>query len=763
MGISVKQLNSAFDLEQQPLRHQLPTSPSSLSQQSHQQPIYSNQPSISSPRTNFPPDDGFDRKHSFSSRRSNTSDTSMEYSSKRSHSFVVRTFSTPMKCHHCTSLMIGLTRQGVVCEYCNFSCHVHCCPKVPTHCLMPGEQSKRPLGIDPTRGIGTAYEGYVKTPKQGVIKRGWMRQFVVVCDFKLFLYDEERNNGQPSVQVSQVLDMRDPEFSVSMVRETDVIHANKKDVPCIFRITTSLINDGSKLITLMLADTESERSKWVTALSELHRILKKNSLPNTAIYRVKEVLDSSLSIIRNSICAAIIDRDRILIGNDEGLYCVELDCFEFIRIGESKKIIQIWYIQTEQLLVILCGKQRHIRLLPIRALEVPDVDWIKVADSKNCSAACTGIIRYGAPQNIYGLAIAIKKPNNTLIVLYEIDRNKQRHHKLFEFTVNMNVQNMKILSDGRLAIGYQGGFTAYHLQADAAKMPLVHPDNNLSHFLTYSNIDTWLVVEVNSSQNENNDSGESNEYLLVFQTLAIYVDQQGRKTRSTEIMYPATPTFITHENEFLLVYSEMHLDIFNIETTEWVQSIGLKKSKPLCNDGSLTMMMMNDSPYIVYLANMINREILDTGSVERSIPRRRFSLRESSRMRTAATDRRSKMISAPSNFNHVSHMGPGIQQKFVDLPTTIETADLVDGSGVQQRASLRQAPPRPTTMPPQSNLRKSMSNVRPKDTPPSLPHSPSPLGSMSSLAESILKVAERQSESLKSSRLSSSSSELSES
>lgn len=100
-------------------------------------------------------------------------------------------------------------------------------------------------------------------------------------------------------------------------------------------------------------------------------------------------------------------------------------------------------------------------------------------------------------------------------------------------------------------------------------------------------------------------------------------------------------------------------------------------------------------------------------------------------------------------------MGPGIQQKFVDLPTTIETAD-------DPRAnSLRQAPQRPTTMPPQTNLRKSMSNVRPKETPPSLPHSPSPLGSMSSLAESILKVAERQSESLKSSRLSSSSSELS--
>lgn len=183
-----------------------------------------------------------------------------------------------------------------------------------------------------------------------------MRQFVVVCDFKLFLYDISADrNALPSVHVAQVLDMRDPQFSVSSVKDSDVIHANKKDIPCIFKvsgtsslqllklliflithfqITTSLMEPpGPRNSTLMLADSEGEKNKWVVALSELHRIMKRNNLPNTTVLIARELIDSSVTLLRNALSAAIIDPDRIVIGAEEGLYCVDLDrsgkCFMF--------------------------------------------------------------------------------------------------------------------------------------------------------------------------------------------------------------------------------------------------------------------------------------------------------------------------------------------------------------------------------------------------------------------------------------------------
>lgn len=60
-----------------------------------------------------------------------------------------------------------------------------------------------------------------------------------------------------------------------------------------------------KNYTLMLADTESEKSKWVVALSELHRILKRNNLPNTMVSTRTIAVVSDIESVEWSVIAVI--------------------------------------------------------------------------------------------------------------------------------------------------------------------------------------------------------------------------------------------------------------------------------------------------------------------------------------------------------------------------------------------------------------------------------------------------------------------------
>lgn len=595
------------------------------------------------------------------------------------HHFLVRTFSSPLKCNHCTSLMVGLTRQGVVCEVCGFFCHVGCKDKVPAICPVPADQSKRPLGIDPTRGIGTAYEGYVKVPKPGGVKKGWFRQFVVVCDFKLFLYDISADkNALPSVFVSQVLDMRDVNFEVTPVKDSDVIHANRRDLACIFRVTTSLVDlPGFRNHTLMLAETETEKTKWVVALNELHRILRRNRLPCRATLRAKHVLEPTLPLVKSAMSAAIIDSDRLVVGTDDALYCVDLDCEEISRVGDGKKIWQMEYISDEQLMVVLAGKQRQIRLVPIRALDADDVEWTKITDTKGCIAFAIGHLRPGSSQPTYCLCVAVKRQ----VIIYEINRTRGRHRRLREILLPGPPQCVDVLNDGRLAVGVPSGFTIYSLAGDQHPQSLVHPDSQTLGFLAYNPVDALCCVQL-----------PRGEYLLVFSTLGLYVNLDGRKSREKEILFPAIPLAVAHCDGQLLVFTETQVDVFDCSSADWVQTMNVRRARPLCRSGVLALACLPDLPHLIYLSSQLRETPLlrldqgRPGAVTGGRhPRRRFSYRpdhssraNSQRTSTTDRDRRSKLISLPSNFNHISHMGPGdgIQiQRLMDLPTTLHTAE----------------------------------------------------------------------------------------
>uniref|UniRef100_A0A673SZ46 non-specific serine/threonine protein kinase n=1 Tax=Suricata suricatta TaxID=37032 RepID=A0A673SZ46_SURSU len=587
---------------------------------------------------------------------------------RKTHQFFVKSFTTPTRCHQCTSLMVGLIRQGCSCEVCGFSCHITCVNKAPTACPVPPEQTKGPLGIDPQKGIGTAYEGHVRIPKPAGVKKGWQRALAVVCDFKLFLYDvPEGKASQPSVVVSQVIDMRDEEFSVSSVLASDVIHASRKDIPCIFRVTASQLSaSDSRCSILMLAESESERNKWVGVLSELHKILKKSKFRDRSVYVPKEAYDSTLPLIKTTQAAAIIDHERIALGNEEGLFVVHVTKDEIIRVGDNKKVHQIELIPSDQLVVVISGRNRHVRLFPMSALDGRETEFYKLAETKGCQTITSGKVCHGA---LTCLCVAMKRQ----VLCYELFQSKTRHRKFKEIQVPYNVQWMAIFSE-QLCVGFQSGFLRYPLSGEGGPYSLLHSNDHTLSFIAHQPMDAMCAVEISSK-----------EYLLCFNSVGVYTDCQGRRSRQQELVWPASPSSCCYSAPYLSVYSENAVDIFDVNSMEWIQTLPLKKVRPLNSEGSLNLLGL-ETIRLIYFKNkmaegdeLVVPETSDNSRKQmvRNINnKRRYSFRvpeeervQQRREMLRDPEMRNKLISNPTNFNHIAHMGPGDGiQILKDLP-----------------------------------------------------------------------------------------------
>ncbi|XP_055343191.1 serine/threonine-protein kinase MRCK alpha-like [Paramacrobiotus metropolitanus] len=613
------------------------------------------------------------------------------------HKFSVETFSQPTKCIACSSLLVGLMRQGYSCGVCGISCHTHCLNQVPGQCPPHPNQAKRPLGIDPKRGVGTAYEGYLRVPKAGGVKKGWVKQFVVICDFKLFLYDViPEKKDQPNIVVWQVLDMRDEDFTVSGVSDEDVIHANKKDVNNIFKVTTTLVNPpGFSNQMLFLADNKGDKDKWIIALTELHRILRKNIIPTKTIFRPKEIVDESLNIVKTFTSAAILDRSRLVAGGEEGLFCIDVEKEEVLKIGDTRKITQVEYVDEEQLVIIASGKQHCIRLIPTGALDGYGVDWVKLTDTRGCHCFCVGRL---TRTHRYVLCVAMKRH----ILVYEITRDKGRHRKLREISVDYSPQCLDVRRD-KLFVGFQSTFGVFSLEDDTANYLLTRDfygtrddASSVPRFLLQSSLNALMAVDITEK-----------EYLFVFDGLGLYLDERGRHCRTKEIMFTAPPLHIAFFRPYLIVYTENHIAVYDVNSGDWVQTLNMKRARPLSRDGSLNLVCPSDSPLIVYLRELqapadliMPREVpvyqpapdrrrstsASRAGVQRkhrrwSVKSREFAGRQN--LSRLPVERRSRLISGPSDFSHVSHVGPADRTQIQQLMDHRNTDRRVSGSNLR--------------------------------------------------------------------------------
>ncbi|XP_057303802.1 serine/threonine-protein kinase MRCK alpha-like [Hydractinia symbiolongicarpus] len=568
------------------------------------------------------------------------------------HRLMSKNFPAPTKCHNCMSIMIGHTRQGMVCEVCSYHCHMHCVNDAPKSCPVPQQLlTNRPLGIDPKKGTGTAHESFVRIPKPGGVKRGWMRAYAVVCDFKVLLY-ETSGEKTPTNELIEVIDMKDEGFSVSSVLSSDVIHANKRDVPSIFKISVSgLGQNASPFNQLVLCSNESERHKWVAMLQELVQLFNKtHGADRKNEVQGLEICDNSMQIIRSAASSAIINPEKVVFGTDDGLYAYELTKEIISRIDDVKKVIQVEMIAEEQLLIVLGGKQRHIRLYPLSVVEGHEIEPIKIPESKGALSFATGSIRNGS---CTCLCVGQKKS----AMLYELNRTKNRYRKIRDVPFNLTCQWLGILRS-KLIIGYPSGFVCADIIKEGPMQRLVSPEDSSLKFLASMNIEALLVADV-----------EQDEYLLCFRDFALYVNESGVRTRSKEISWPTPITSLAFNKPYIQAYSDRGIDLFDTVSGLWLQTLQIPKAQPLSRSGVLNFVALVDQQSVIYVkrtdkpdelsvkSNQGKRAVAAIYRLKQTKKRLSFKTRES--LKAEEADLMSKLISGPSNFSHVSHMGPG--------------------------------------------------------------------------------------------------------
>ncbi|XP_058518802.1 serine/threonine-protein kinase MRCK gamma isoform X2 [Ochotona princeps] len=574
-----------------------------------------------------------------------------------SHSLHPRSFPSPTKCLRCTSLMLGLGRQGLGCDACGYFCHSACASQAPP-CPVPPDLLHTALGVHPDTGTGTAYEGFLSVPRPSGVRRGWQRVFAALSDSRLLLFDAPDSRLSPaSGALLQALDLRDPQFSATPVLASDVIHAQSRDLPRIFRVTASqLAVPPTTCTVLLLAESEGERARWLQVLGELQQLLLDTWPRPRPVYILKEAYDNGLPLLPHTLCAAVIDPERLALGTEEGLFVIHLHSNDIFQVGDCRRVQRLAVCPTAGLLVALCGRGPSVRLFSLAELESAEAAGTKIVESRGCQALAAGrILQARTPV----ICVAVKRQ----VLCYQLGPGPGPwQRRIRELQAPGPVQSLGLLGD-RLCVGAAGAFALYPLLNEAAPLALgagLAPEElppargGLGEALG--------AVELSLS-----------EILLLFTTAGVYVDSTGRKSRSHELLWPAAPTGWGYAAPYLTVFSENSLDVFDVRRAEWVQTVPLKKVRPLNPEGSL-FLYGTEKVRLTYLRNPLAEkdefhipDLTDNSRRQlfRSKSKRRFFFRLSEEQKLQQRREmlkdpfvRSKFISPPTNFNHLVHVGP---------------------------------------------------------------------------------------------------------
>ncbi|CAF1604998.1 unnamed protein product [Adineta ricciae] len=575
------------------------------------------------------------------------------------HDFALVNFRLPSICHYCRYALIGIIRQGFVCQRCAIVCHSECMEKIQTVCDLPNRDRNR---------INLLEQHIVRIPKSDDLRKEWKKCQLLTTDTKVLFYDLAIDKNITWPRPCLILDVSDHKFHVDSIALSDPIDRNKTDLTAIFKISVTKTSAPQRTKHLYISATNSsEKDQYIERL----KALQQKASNDRENFHLKEIRDTNT---RKVTAALILNQNRFLLSSEDGIYLYDLstDCntkqltqiliiFAFLLLVfqklYDKKVFQLSLVSENQLLLILSGKERMIRIKSFKHLldhSSSSLDT-KIPESKNATVFAID------PQSLT-LCVAIKN----CIHLYKIFAKPQPYPykhlcdlHTTQIITYLDISTLKINKQDERVIwyGYASTFLAQRIDKQYPSVELLREKDPTLKYLLGRNLEILRVIAVKNSSS-------TDELLLVYRKIGVYINfLTGMRTRHQELMWTSLPNSTSYSEPYLFLYSEKSIDIYDVSSGIWLQSFPLSKTSPLTLDGSISI--SNDEELYQNHTKLIHI----THKTHSQIPLNLVKRMPSSPLSLRITSSRGAIlnpsdlpvdvvISEPFNCTHVEHIGP---------------------------------------------------------------------------------------------------------
>ncbi|XP_022249330.1 citron Rho-interacting kinase-like [Limulus polyphemus] len=466
------------------------------------------------------------------------------------------------KCAACLD-SIHFGRNASRCYECGMICHIKCSTSLPSTCTLPfgciqhfidsldknGNKSQNQpstkviFAEDISIKTVNPIQGWVKISRNG--KQGWEKHYLWLENTTLYFFDKE-NVQDASASDSIDLCPIDGEVLVtSAVSATELIGTAKTDLHYILKLeyfpNTSFRPPRCLYI---MVQSFSEKQMWVSAMES---VLKKNEMTKDDKLLENSILHLEGENILDINITCHLNDNLLLVGAMEGLYVVDVLAEPSYslqkKIDHIPSVYQISVLKTLNTVLLISGEERTLRML-----ELPTLNrWIKgdkitvteemtalqpVSDIEACHL-------FGTSEDATSLCAAAS--TTVFLLRWNVDLHT---FCLWKEVITAEPCSCMHLTRNSVIFGADKFFKV-DLKDHSVEEFLDVSDSSLA-FLVYgaSQLCSFPVAIFQAT---------SDEYLLCFHELGVFVDCYGRRTRERDMKWTRLPLAFAYRAPYLFV------------------------------------------------------------------------------------------------------------------------------------------------------------------------------------------------------------------